>query len=66
MRSRQRRRQLSQRVGLRAIRHSLTSRPVAPIEMDHLVDEFDQMTEGELSAWFLEKASELGIKFVEA
>jgi hypothetical protein len=30
-------------------------KPVAPIEMDHHVDEFDQMTEEELSAWILER-----------
>ena len=41
-------------------------KPVAPIEMDHHVDEFDQMTEEELSASLLEKISALGIKFVEA
>ena len=40
-------------------------KPVAPIEMDHQISEFDGMTEEELTAWITEKMSELGIKVME-
>ena len=49
-----------------ALRDRGYGKPLAPIETDHHVDEFDQMTEEELSACLLEKISALGIKFVEA
>jgi hypothetical protein len=41
-------------------------KPVAPIEMDHHVNEFDGMTEEELGEYIGEKMSELGIKIEEA
>ena len=40
-------------------------KPVAPIEMDHHVNQFDGMTEEELNAWITETASKHGIEFVE-
>ena len=41
-------------------------KPVAPIEMDHHVNEFDGMTEEELAEYIGEQMSKLGIKIEEA
>jgi hypothetical protein len=41
-------------------------KPVAPIEMDHHVNEFDGMTEEELGEYIGQQMSKLGIKIEEA
>jgi hypothetical protein len=41
-------------------------KPVAPIEMDHHVNEFDGMTEEELAEYIGEQMSKLGIKIEES
>jgi hypothetical protein len=38
-------------------------KPVAPIEMDHHVGEFDHLSDDQLEAKMKEKLAELGIKF---
>jgi len=39
-------------------------KPVAPIEMDHHVGEFDDLSDEQLEAAMIKKLAELGIKFI--
>ena len=41
-------------------------KPVAPIEMDHHVNEFDGITEEELAEYIGEQMSKLGIRIEKA